>query len=131
MKTIKSGALTIKISSVEQLDSENIGHLNIVVLDKTNEKCSESLSLNTYVNKLQEMLDEFENELIFRNKLGQAGYCYDEEYDKYNYKFIENKRYDVDEKFPRIKKEDLGNAIAKASYDILINEIYEYIEMGD
>ena len=54
-----------------------------------------------------------------------------EEYDKYNYKFIENKRYDVDEKFPRIKKEDLGNAIVKASYDILINEIYEYIEMGD
>lgn len=131
VKTIKSGALTIKISSVEQLDSENLGHLNIVVLDKTNEKCSESLSLNSYVNKLQEMLDEFENELIFRNKLGHADYCYDEEYDKYNYKFIQNKRYDVDEKFPRIKKEDLGNAIVKASYDILINEIYEYIEMGD
>lgn len=131
IKTIRSGALTIKISSVEQLDSENLGHLNVVILDKTNEKFRESVSLNSYINRLQEMLEEFENELIFRNKLGQAGYCYDEEYDKYNYKFIENKIYTVNENFPRIKKENLPNAIVKASYDILINEIQEFIEMGD
>ncbi|QES75846.1 PD-(D/E)XK motif protein [Clostridium diolis] len=131
IKTIRSGALTIKISSVEQLDSESLGHLNVVILEKTNEKCRESVSLNNYINGLQEMLDEFENELIFRNKLGQVGYCYDEEYDKYNYRFIENKRYAVNENFPRIEKENLPNAIVKASYDILINEIQEYIEMGD
>lgn len=131
VKTIRNGALTIKISSVEQLDSENLGYLNVVILEKTNEKCRESVSLNSYINRLQEMLDEFENELIFRNKLGQAGYCYDEEYDRYNYRFIENKRYTVNENFPRIKKENLPNAIVKASYDILINEIQEYIEMGD
>lgn len=131
VKTIRSGALTIKISSIEQLDSENLGHLNVVVLDKTNEKCSKSISLNNYVNELQEMLGDFENELIFRNKLGQAGYCYDEEYDKYNYRFIESKKYTVDERFPRIKKEDLADAIVKASYDILINEIQKYMEMSD
>lgn len=131
VKTIRNGVLTIKISSVEQLDSENLGYLNVVILEKTNDKCRESVSLNSYINRLQQMLGEFENELIFRNKLGQAGYCYDEEYDRYNYRFIENKRYTVNENFPRIKKENLSNAIVKASYDILINEIQEYIEMGD
>ena len=40
VKTTVSGSATVKISSVEQLDSEQAGHLVVVTLDKTSESDS-------------------------------------------------------------------------------------------
>ena len=131
VKTIKNGALTIKISSVEQLDSPNIGHLFLIVLEKTNENNNEVFTLNNYINTISYELMNFENQITFRNKLLLSGYCYNEEYDKYSFRVVDKKSFIVNNSFPKIKKEDLGNSIVKASYEILIDEIDEYKEIGE
>ena len=131
IKTIRSGSLTVKISSIEQLDSDVEGFLDIIVLDKTNEKVNNSISLNKYISKIKNEIPTFELNNLFIEKLGQAGYFPDEEYDNYNYRFIKNRTYVVDERFPRLLYNNLKNGIVKVSYDILLNEIEKFIYVGE
>lgn len=131
VKTIRSGSLTIKISSVEQLISDNVGYLCLFIMERTNENSNKGITLNAYINEIVNGLDSFENQLKLRNKLLELGYCYNDEYDKYVYRVSNKIVYKVDDDFPKLRKEDLGKSIVKASYEILIDEINEYIEVGE
>ncbi|MBB6698359.1 PD-(D/E)XK motif protein [Clostridium algidicarnis] len=131
VKTIRQGGLTVKISSVEQLASKIKGHLEVIILDITNEEVDNAISLNTYIDGIQQEITEFESYYLFAEKLRCIGYFDDEEYNNYKFKYITTKSYSVEGDFPRILEDELKPGIVKLSYDILIKDIDEYICGGE
>ncbi len=129
VKTVRQAALTVKISSVEQLDSTLEGNLEVVVLDKTNEESINAISLNDLVEQIGNRITSFEAYKVFNNKLSEVGYFYDEEYDKYIYKFIRINTYLVNEEFPKIKVEELKEGVVRVSYDILLKDINKFMRV--
>lgn len=121
IKTTKSNSLTIKISSVEQLDSDLDGFLVLFEMEKMSQEFN-GYSLNNviraFINELNENLVD-----LFLEKLRACGYTYDDNYDKYVYRIVSKKVYLVNDDFPRITKENLPNSIVKIEYEILKHNI--------
>ncbi len=120
IKTIGTSSKSIKISSIEQLDSQDDGFLIINKLEKMSENFN-GLSLNSIVDSIISCLDLEQDKEIFENKLLQVGYTYNELYDTYVYNFVDSRKYLVNDEFPRIKNEMLPKGISNLSYDVEIN----------
>lgn len=131
IKTIKENAITVEISSIEQLDSNVVGKLVIVKLEPSNKAISNPIMLNQYVKDIENMLESKEQIEKLYNKLDQRNYYYSEDYDKYVYCNKGINKYTVNDQFPRIKSEDLKEGIVRVSYQLYLNNIKEYLEEGE
>lgn len=131
IKTVRQAALTVKISSIEQLDSDLEGKLEVITLEKTNCEVANAISINKLVEIIGLKIKSFEAYKVFNKKLSEVGYFYDEEYDKYVYKYIKRNTYIVNEDFPRIVGDDLSNGIVRVSYDILLKDINKYMRVSN
>ena len=128
IKAISNNSLTVNISSVEQLESNFKGELDIVILEQANELVNECVSLNKLISIINNKIDNIDVKRIFWNKLDNIGYLYDEEYDKYNYRVIDINRYRVeDDTFPRILRKELKKGIINVSYEVALNDIDSYL----
>lgn len=125
IKTTNQASLTIKINSIEQLDSNVDGTLAIIRLEQTNIENSKAITINDYVNVINEKLSETQK-LLFERKLSYAKYKYEKEYDKYIYYIQKMELYNVNNNFPKIKKEILQNGILKVVYEISIESIDKF-----
>lgn len=127
IKTTPQGATTVKISSIEQLDSDKNGYLTIIELEKTNSNVSGFLTLNKLVEEISLMLPN--NSIIkeYYKKLSTMGYSYYEEYESFVYDKKNIKFYSVNDKFPRLKAIDMPNQVAKVSYELIIPNIKEFM----
>lgn len=130
IKTIRQGASKVKISSIEQLDSDVEGNLVVYSLEVTNENVERSISLNLLVKQLFAIFEEFELFSLFQSKLIEVGYSCEEEYDTYNYKFIRRDIYRVKDGFPRISLNDLIEGIVGVSYDISLSNIKSFLRVN-
>ncbi len=131
IKVIKPSALTVKISSIEQLDSNNNGNLVTIILEKTNKQVEGSTTINKYLEELEFTITNFDDKLKLRQKLTQGGYYKNEEYDRYIYKLISKRKYIVDNNFPKLSKMDLSEGIVKASYEISLDYIEQFLTEED
>lgn len=120
IKTIGSMKSTVKISSIEQLDSKHIGQLYVYILEKMSPNFN-GLSLNKIVNQILDLILLDVDKDLFKTKLSQVGYIYNEEYDNYVFSLINLSKYLVTEDFPRIKYEDIPKEITKVTYEIELN----------
>lgn len=128
VKTTSSNAMTVSISSIEQLESNCIGELDIVILEQTNEVVEENISLNKLISIINNKIMDIDLKRIFWSKLDNLGYLYDDEYDRYNYRLIKINRYMIeDNSFPRILRSELKDGIINASYEIDIRNIERYL----
>lgn len=131
VKCASANEESVKISSHEQLLSDNPGHLVIVKVEKMPEAFNNGIStINALFEKIKltlndapELLDEF------MEKISKVGYVPDDSYDKYKYKVVGMNFYKVDENFPRLTSpSSFGKAISAISYNLLINAIKPYCE---
>ena len=106
VKSTVSGATTVKISSVEQLDVVEIGHLVVVALDKTSEADTSRLTLNSIV------------ELVIKSLPSRSSRK------KYNGMTI----YKVDTSFPCLRKKDTPAAVQNIKYEISLAAIDSFRE---
>jgi hypothetical protein len=126
VKVTKVGSLTVKISSLNQLDSDSDGHLIVYEFEKMSESFH-GLSLNTVVNSVLSLLThDLQDKLI--DKLKNAGYSYHEKYDEFSYRFINVNSYLVNQMFPKLSRKDIPLSIVKVEYELLKNEIYVFSE---
>lgn len=130
IKTIRQGALKVKISSIEQLDSEVEGNLVVYSLEATNENVEGYIRLNSLVIQLFSIFDEFELISLFQSKLVEVGYSCEEEYDNYNYRLIKRDIYRVKDNFPRIVMDDLIEGVVGVSYDISLSSIKKFLRVN-
>ena len=126
IKTIKENALTVTISSIEQLDSNKQRELVLIKLEPSNESTSEPIKLNDYIKKIESYFSNDHEFNSFKEKLDERKYFYAPEYDKYVYSIKGIDHYVVKEDFPKLKNNDLPDSIARASYDLYIKKIEDF-----
>jgi DNA mismatch endonuclease (patch repair protein) len=79
IKSTVSGSASVKISSVEQLDTNQTGHLVIVTLDKTSEADASRLTLNSMYEMVLSSIPKGKDtkpEIIVRKYLFSQGFRY-------------------------------------------------------
>ncbi len=126
VKSIHRSSQTVKISSIEQLESEHQGELIVFAFEKMSENY-DGLTLNRLFTETSDMFDNVEDKDKFRAKVYMQGYEYHSYYDDYVYELSGFTRYSVDESFPKLVSSSLPEAICKASYEISLNRISDYI----
>jgi len=124
-KAISRGAQFVKISSLEQLDSDNEGELAIHSLEKMSTAYN-GITLNKLVLETRDLFHSGEERDEFMAKVALQGYEYNNYYDDFVYEISNFKRYKVNSKFPKLTHRDLPTAIRKASYEISLVEIGEF-----
>lgn len=122
VKSIHNGVRSVKISSIEQLDSSQDGHLEILTFDQGSSTNENSITLNSIVTSFRNSLER-KWQLMLDEKMRKVGYIEDERYDECIYLFVSVDEYRVTPEFPKISKSDLPIGIAKASYEIDISAI--------
>lgn len=131
IKTVKENAITVKISSIEQLDDAVSGYLVVTYIEKTNSTNERLINLNSLVNELVSKINDYKLLFILFKKLNEARYSFDEEYNNFNYKFVKREHYVVTDAFPRLSKSDLPAGVVRASYEMLLDGIANYMVEGD
>lgn len=125
VKTVSSGKETVKITSLEQLDSQNDGELIVHFLEKMSEAYN-GITLNKLVLEVVDMFSIQQDKDTFIGKITSRGYSYCKYYDSFVYELGGTHRFLVDKDFPKLTRGMVSGAIAKASYELSINEIQKY-----
>ena len=125
VKTISSGNLTIKISSLEQLESDKDGELVVTILEKMSPEYN-GITLNKLVlETAAEFLDDDTRD-SFMSKVFMQGFEFNDYYDNFVYELRGTHRYKVTSEFPKLTKKTVPDAISKASYEINRSDIQAY-----
>lgn len=122
IKTILDSSVSVKISSLEQLDSDLPGILSVYKMEKMSPEFS-GISLNSLVRETAASFSTTEFRDSFLDKVSSQGFSFREEYDDFVYRKKENMLFSVDERFPRLTKRDVPEAILKAAYEIALTEM--------
>lgn len=132
-KAVNAGKITVKISSLEQLDSETVGLLLISEFEKTSTQNSKGIRLFDLVNKIKDSIDEDSIQMMFMEKVFSLGIGVDvfsnpnHRANMFRYLIKNMNGYKVEADFPRIRKDQLPSAIGLVSYEIIISEIEKYL----
>lgn len=119
----------VSISSLAQLESNFPGYLVVFTMDKLS-PVSQGISLNSLVDEITVLLGLQSDINSFIYKLIQAGYFKGDYYDDFKYEVKSSEIFPVDDKFPRISKEILGDHIIEVKYTIELNGLTR-IKLGD
>lgn len=128
IKSVNENALQVKISSLEQLESDKKGHLIVVRLEDTSTVVENAINVNKLTAEIIGLITDVENLSIFQTKLDNIGYSFDEEYNSWNFLYKGSQSYYVDEAFPRIRKKDVDSSIGNAQYTIILDGIERFKE---
>lgn len=123
IKTISFGKESVRISSVEQLDSDLDGTLVIYELEKMSPSF-DGIKLNQLANNIIASLQSASLREVFIDKLQLFGFDFSNEYDNLVFALRGEHKYKVDtNNFPRIHRDMLPDAIARVQYDLLLTEV--------
>ena len=122
VKTVRSGAQTVKISSLEQLDSEYDGELAVYSLEKMSTAYN-GITLNRLVIETRDLFSTDDDRDQFLACVALQGYEYHNSYDDYVYEISAYRRYRVTDGFPRLTAQDISPSIKKASYEISLTDL--------
>lgn len=128
IKTVSESATQVTINSIEQLESEDDGHLVVIKLEDTSTVNAKAINLNQMVLRIIDQIRDPDVLSLFRTRLDNMGYEADPEYDKINFIYKSTNRYKVDSNFPRLSKNELNSAISNVKYSIILNGILEFLE---
>lgn len=127
VKAIGTGKDSIGISSLDQLNVEEIGYLAVINLDKTSDADADGFSFNEIVNTIILKLQTVPNILfLFQDKLMMLGYRYRESYDNMHFIFNGINYYKVDATFPKLIPENIRSEIVRANYSLSITAIEQW-----
>ncbi len=128
VKTTVSGAETIHISSIEQLDTSISGELVVVYLDKTSYSDAQKITLNSLVSEIFGMLPHPDERRIFGDILMEQGYIPKDEYNEYLFKYNGHARYEVAIDFPSLKRALVPNAVTNANYQLSLAGLAKFLK---
>lgn len=126
VKSIHSGKDSVRISSLEQLQSNNFGELVVIPLERMSPAFN-GVTLSKLANKIMKELDSDEDLDKFISKLSEQGFDFDSETDDYVYQVLSVDRYAVNSSFPKIIRLEIPTAIVQAQYDISITSILPFL----
>lgn len=125
VKAISRGKPTVRISSLEQLDSDVTGQLVVYQLEKMSEEFN-GVTLNKLVKETTQMFSTAYDAEAFRQKVALQGYEPNSYYDSFVFSIGDLKRFRVDESFPRLVRSDVSASIANCIYDLFLRDLDKY-----
>lgn len=126
IKAINSGKESVRISSLEQLDSDIDGYLVLYSLERMSPSFT-GIKLNGLVDNILSKITSHIQKEMFISKLELYGFDFSPEYDNYVYMLINTVHYLVSDKFPRLVRTKIPVSINKIQYEIILAEIEEHI----
>lgn len=119
IKSAGASAVSVTISSLEQLDCADEGELVIKRIDKAAPKKAGAFSLNDVVRRISSMLiGDAEALDLFRAKLSAYGYMDLQEYSEQKYFCSSTQRYFVDGSFPKLTKATVPAQVSALHYEL-------------
>ena len=122
IKTIDVGKPTVKISSIEQLDSSTEGTLAVFQVEKMAPGFN-GVNLNSLAESIITLFTSLQDKDDFISKLNKAGYFSNSDYDEYVYDIKSLTEYNVNNSFPRLRKDSIPVAVSSASYELILSEL--------
>jgi hypothetical protein len=122
IKTISVGKVSVKISSLEQLDSDEDGILAIYEFEKMSPSFN-GIKLNSLVTDVIAILPYNSQRDILLSKLSQLGYDFSAEYDNFVFDLKSFNKYAVTENFPKLTRKNIPASIQRIQYELIIAEI--------
>lgn len=129
IKAIKSGKPTVRISSLEQLESEYVGQLVVYLLEKMS-TAYYGITLNRLILETRNIITTADLQDQFMSKVALQGYEYNNYYDDFVYEISDVKRYQVLDGFPRLTAQCVNPAIKMVTYEISLSDISQF-EISD
>lgn len=126
VKAIHSGKTSVKISSLEQLQSINDGELVVFSLEKMSSSY-DGIKINALALNILTSLEFDAQKDQFLEAILSRGFTFDDNYDESVFALISMTRYLVNSSFPRLTSEDVNEAILKAQYDLSLASLNIYI----
>jgi hypothetical protein len=124
VKAVDPGVLTVKISSLEQLDNDANGQLGIVLLEKTSDNHPSVVSLNSMIERIRDRLSiDMASLSLFEKRLEEIGYIDSKEYSEDLFVLHKIRRFMVADGFPRIRRSMVAPAVARVTYELSIGSI--------
>lgn len=125
IKTIDVGKPTVKITSIEQLDSSLEGTLAVFQVEKMASGFN-GINLNSLVDSIIPIFTSLQDKDDFISKLNKAGYFPNDDYEEYVYDIKDLTEFAVNNTFPKLKKDNIPCAICSASYELVLAELVPY-----
>lgn len=125
VKTISRGKTSVKISSLEQLDSDKDGKLIVYSLEKMS-KAYNGIKLNDLIIDTFNRFDNDESKEEFMTKVSLHGYEYNAYYDDFVYEVSNVSKYLVNDRFPKLTKSVVPSEVVKVSYELLLAELRDF-----
>lgn len=122
IKAVSRGKTTVRISSLEQLDSSSDGELVIIPLERMSEEFR-GITLNKLVVEIRSLISDEEDKELFMRKIALQGYEYNNYYDDFVYVADNPRRYRVTSSFPRLTRSQVPSSVANCIYDLLIRDL--------
>ncbi|MBN2572485.1 MAG: PD-(D/E)XK motif protein [Ignavibacteriales bacterium] len=126
VKTISSGKDSVKISSLEQLESINKGELVVFSLEKMSSSY-DGIKINGLALEILNSLELDIHKDLFLSAIMSHGFAFDEIYDELVYEFVSMSRYMVDSNFPKLTRNDINDAIIKVQYDLSLTILNNFL----
>ncbi len=130
IKTINVGSSVAKISSIQQLSSDNIGKLVVIrVEEMADEFDEENSTINKLCQSIISSISGSEIKDLFLIKLSEIGYDFCDDLGDKNYHVHKIESYIVNDEFPALREKDIkAEAINNVSYEIILKMIKDYKE---
>lgn len=126
VKAINFGKESVRISSIEQLDSDIEGTLVVYELEKMSPSF-DGILLNQLVNNIISLLVNASQRETFMDKLQLFGFDFSNENDNLVFAIRSERMYKVNpQTFPRIQRSMLPDAITRVQYELLLTDIEPY-----
>jgi len=126
VKAIHSGKDSVKISSLEQLQSNNSGELVVFSLEKMSSSF-DGIKINSLALEILNSLEFNVHKDLFLSSILSHGFTFNESYDEFVYDFVSMSRYLVNSDFPKLTSKDVNEAIIKAQYDLSLAMLNNYL----
>ena len=126
IKTISFGKESVRISSIEQLDSDIEGALIVYELEKMSPSF-DGIKIIQLVNSIIALLKNPSQRELFMAKLQLYSFEFSNENDNLVFALKNTYKYRIDVvDFPRLHRSLLPNAITRVQYELLLSEIESF-----
>lgn len=127
VKTVGIGADSVSISSLEQLDSSEIGNLIIIRVDKCAPERQGAFSLSQKIAEIKENINKNSDATeLFEVKLAKSGYIDLPEYDVQKYYCSGKTAYIVNDTFPKLISKNVPSQVIGSQYVLSIAGITDW-----
>ncbi len=127
VKTVGIGASSVKISSLEQLASNEKGYLAVMFVDKSAPDRNDAFSLSQKVNELRTYIhNNAEASELFEEKLAKYGYMDIPEYSLQKYYHSGSKVFLVHDNFPKLTRNNVPSQVISCEYRLSLMDLTEW-----